>query len=51
MTIKDLYDWAVANGAENFELVNAGWKDNYNYTTEDFEINKKDNTVSTEWEC
>jgi len=47
MTIKDLYKWAVENGVEDFNLVNS----DYNYTTDDFEINKKDKTVSTEWEC
>ncbi len=51
MTIKDLYKWAVANGVENFELVNTGWKNDYNYTTDDFEINKTNKTVTTEWEC
>lgn len=59
MTVKEFYEWAVANGVENFEFTERQY-DNYKHRTLDFEIMgcikiDSDNKVvyvdNTEWEC
>lgn len=59
MTVKEFYEWAVANGVENFEFTERQ-HDNYNHRNLDFEImgcikidadNKVVYVDNTEWEC
>lgn len=47
MTIKELYEWAVANNCETFDLyqVDDEGESYYNMTINDFEINKEEEEV------
>jgi len=38
MTIKELYDWAVKNGVENYEFMPSEEDHNYSFSEEDLYI-------------
>jgi hypothetical protein len=51
MTIKELYEWAKENGAENYELLNYFYHGKGEYQTHWFDINHEEKEIYTNFEC
>lgn len=51
LSIKDLYNWAVENGVEDYALVNYYYDGKGNYAVDDFEIDREEKEVYSNFEC
>lgn len=51
MTIKEFYEWAVQNNAEDYELVNYGYEGKGRYDEHNFAIDHEEHEVYSEFEC